>query len=330
VDRPPAGSTQPHRTGKTNTQIGEELGISLDGAKWHVSEILSKLQAESREEAADYWRRYNGIAPRFERIFRGLAGGVSTKWVAGTAAVMVAGVATAVVVAIAINRSSEVPGTASPTQSVATPPGGGGSNPGGPQPGLTTRISVGQPVASIPDSIMYVVTGCIQCDGPDETLQKHVTDADGRLTTTTLLRSNEGVLGGWTLGSAAASADGATLAALICDQEYCGAMGQPSPDARWRVLLSSDQGSHGRGVRSHWQPRGPLECDPHGFALTSTVGGGDGAVRTFVSYLNKELTTLTSRRLRPGIHCSSATDPCSGPRVIGPICSVATARRWHW
>ena len=27
--------------GKTNTQIGEELGISLDGAKWHVSEILS-------------------------------------------------------------------------------------------------------------------------------------------------------------------------------------------------------------------------------------------------------------------------------------------------
>src|SRR5688572_30622104 len=84
--------------GKTNTQIGEALGISLDGAKWHVSEILSKLQADSREEAAEYWRRYNGVAPRFERIFRGLTGAVATKWVAGTAAVVVAGAATAAVV----------------------------------------------------------------------------------------------------------------------------------------------------------------------------------------------------------------------------------------
>lgn len=72
--------------GKTNTQIGEELGISLDGAKWHVSEILSKLQADQREEAAEYWRRYNGLAPRFGRLFRGAGGTISTKWVAGAAA----------------------------------------------------------------------------------------------------------------------------------------------------------------------------------------------------------------------------------------------------
>ncbi|MGH2626339.1 MAG: response regulator transcription factor, partial [Anaerolineales bacterium] len=83
--------------GKTNTQIGEDLGISLDGAKWHVSEILSKLQADSREEAGEYWRRYNGLAPRFERIFRGIAGAVTTKWAAGTAAVAVAGAATALI-----------------------------------------------------------------------------------------------------------------------------------------------------------------------------------------------------------------------------------------
>ena len=40
--------------GRSNTEIAEELGLSLDGAKWHVSEILSKLQAEQREEAAEY------------------------------------------------------------------------------------------------------------------------------------------------------------------------------------------------------------------------------------------------------------------------------------
>jgi DNA-binding CsgD family transcriptional regulator len=36
----------------TNEQIAERLGISLDGAKYHVSEILSKLGVETREEAA--------------------------------------------------------------------------------------------------------------------------------------------------------------------------------------------------------------------------------------------------------------------------------------
>ena len=63
----------------TNTEIAEQLGLSLAGAKWHVSEILTKLQAESREEAADYWRRYNGVAPRFGRIFRALVPGLSVE-----------------------------------------------------------------------------------------------------------------------------------------------------------------------------------------------------------------------------------------------------------
>ncbi len=39
----------------TNEQIAERLGITLDGAKYHVSEILSKLGVSSREEAA-VWR----------------------------------------------------------------------------------------------------------------------------------------------------------------------------------------------------------------------------------------------------------------------------------
>ena len=40
------------REGLTNPQIAERLSITLDGAKYHVSEILSKLGVSGREEAA--------------------------------------------------------------------------------------------------------------------------------------------------------------------------------------------------------------------------------------------------------------------------------------
>jgi DNA-binding CsgD family transcriptional regulator len=46
--------------GLTNAQIGERLGMTLDGAKWNVSEILTKLGLASREEAAEYWRWRHG------------------------------------------------------------------------------------------------------------------------------------------------------------------------------------------------------------------------------------------------------------------------------
>jgi NarL family two-component system response regulator LiaR len=42
------------RLGLTNEEIAERLGISLDGAKYHVSQILSKLGVSSREEAATF------------------------------------------------------------------------------------------------------------------------------------------------------------------------------------------------------------------------------------------------------------------------------------
>src|SRR5690606_22822895 len=48
--------------GMTNGQIATELGITLDGVKFHVSEILSKLEVGSREEAVAVWR--SSRAPR--------------------------------------------------------------------------------------------------------------------------------------------------------------------------------------------------------------------------------------------------------------------------
>ncbi len=80
--------------GKSNAEIAAALDVSLQGAKWHVSEVMSKLQADTREEAADYWRRYNGLAPRFARVFRGLVGLSTLKWAgaaAGIAAVVAGG-----------------------------------------------------------------------------------------------------------------------------------------------------------------------------------------------------------------------------------------------
>jgi DNA-binding CsgD family transcriptional regulator len=42
--------------GYSNPEIAEALGISLDGAKFHVSEIMGKLGVNSREEAVTAWR----------------------------------------------------------------------------------------------------------------------------------------------------------------------------------------------------------------------------------------------------------------------------------
>lgn len=46
--------------GYTNARIGYELGITLDGAKWHVGEALGALGLTSRVEAAHWWRGLQG------------------------------------------------------------------------------------------------------------------------------------------------------------------------------------------------------------------------------------------------------------------------------
>ena len=85
--------------GKTNPEIAAELGISLAGVKWHVSEVLSILGVDSREEAGAYWRRRNAPLARGRRWLAAFAWAGAAKAAAGAAAaVAVAGAGLAVAV----------------------------------------------------------------------------------------------------------------------------------------------------------------------------------------------------------------------------------------
>jgi DNA-binding CsgD family transcriptional regulator len=97
--------------GRTNPEIATALGISLDGAKWHVREVLTKLGVESREEAASYWQtrsRFGGAHgnAKFAR---------SLGWVSGIAAAGVVGVLSLAVAAGAF-RDDEPPPPEQPEQ----------------------------------------------------------------------------------------------------------------------------------------------------------------------------------------------------------------------
>jgi DNA-binding CsgD family transcriptional regulator len=86
--------------GKTNPEIAQQLGISLDGAKWHVSEILGKLAVSTREEAAARWRAERSPRRRLGTLFRAVTSFGGWKLAAGGTAVLVA-MAAAVAVLLA-------------------------------------------------------------------------------------------------------------------------------------------------------------------------------------------------------------------------------------
>ncbi|KKK62574.1 hypothetical protein LCGC14_3002960, partial [marine sediment metagenome] len=83
------------REGLTNEQIAERLGISRDGVKYHVSEILSKLGLSSRQEAAAWQperRPWWAVAPAFLGwTLKQLSLPTAAKVAGGVAVVAVAG-----------------------------------------------------------------------------------------------------------------------------------------------------------------------------------------------------------------------------------------------
>jgi DNA-binding CsgD family transcriptional regulator len=128
--------------GLTNAQIADALGISLDGAKYHVSEVITRLGVDTREEAAEYWRAYNGWPRRFKRFAGGLIAGVSLRWAGtGFAAVVLAGIV-AIVAVMMLQGGEERPASVDdeatpnptapsgpPSTPVASPPSGEISGP---------------------------------------------------------------------------------------------------------------------------------------------------------------------------------------------------------
>ena len=101
--------------GRTNYEIAQQLGITLDGAKWHVREILGKLGVDSREAAAVYWRQHERPASRARRALQGLSGISRWRWL------VPAGVATALTGFALIGLLAAVAGDdQAPTASSAT------------------------------------------------------------------------------------------------------------------------------------------------------------------------------------------------------------------
>ena len=74
-------------SGRTNPEIAGTLGVSLAGAKWHVSEVISRLGVETREEATEVWREEHALPRRFSNAFHGLIGLGTLKIALGVAAV---------------------------------------------------------------------------------------------------------------------------------------------------------------------------------------------------------------------------------------------------
>jgi DNA-binding CsgD family transcriptional regulator len=99
----------------SNQQIADALGISLDGAKWHVREVLAAMDVSTREEAAERWRIENGLPRRLWRM----------TWSAGQVAALLGGLAAILVVAVAAfvalrGDGGEPPASPDPTRTPTT------------------------------------------------------------------------------------------------------------------------------------------------------------------------------------------------------------------
>lgn len=102
--------------GYTNPQIAEALGISLEGAKYLVREVMARLDAGSREEAVEVWKSQR----RSKRSLRTAA--VATAILIGGASAVVA----ATVLIIGVLRdgtgSGEVPDSSATSTPVPSSP----------------------------------------------------------------------------------------------------------------------------------------------------------------------------------------------------------------
>ncbi|MEX1022158.1 MAG: peptidoglycan DD-metalloendopeptidase family protein, partial [Dehalococcoidia bacterium] len=102
--------------GRSNPEIADALGISLAGAKYHVSELLGRLGLDRREDVAA-WYRERGAAPIADRAPEGRWRRLRALWPLG--AVAAAAIpALAIAVALSGGQAGETP-AAAPTATAA-------------------------------------------------------------------------------------------------------------------------------------------------------------------------------------------------------------------
>lgn len=106
--------------GRTNAEIAEHLEITLDGAKYHVREILGKLGVESREDAAATWQRSRSPGARLQQYGAALASARALPLAWAGAATAFAGIISVVVI-MALNRGGGGEPVAPTTESVSPP-----------------------------------------------------------------------------------------------------------------------------------------------------------------------------------------------------------------
>lgn len=103
--------------GRTNWEIAQELGLSLEGVKYHVSEIIGRYGVSSRDEAVAAWRQQESIGAKVRRSWAAILA-VPSSTVAKVAA---AGVAVAVVLAVALTLWPQGSGSAPVPQTFESP-----------------------------------------------------------------------------------------------------------------------------------------------------------------------------------------------------------------
>jgi DNA-binding CsgD family transcriptional regulator len=89
--------------GLTNAEIADRLGVTLNGVKWHVREILGKFGVDSREQAVERWREERATGRRSRAWAGALWGSIPLRW-AGVALAGGAGLTGAVAFAGAFSE----------------------------------------------------------------------------------------------------------------------------------------------------------------------------------------------------------------------------------
>lgn len=160
------------REGLTNPQIAERLGITMDAAKYHVSEILSKLGVETREEAAAWEPRATE-----EQVLRPSWASALMRWWPALAwaasAVVVAGLA---LLLYGVLKSDDSAGDA---VSASITPAPSASSAPSPSPGLV-QLTTTDPIALPPSLSIILETGC--CETQLSGLVRVTRSADGTST----------------------------------------------------------------------------------------------------------------------------------------------------